>query len=300
MGPQKPAPYVFEFPSIRFAFTPKQVALYEALGWPVPEFAHLSTILGSDRERLSKRHGATSIANFRDMGVLPEALVNYLALLGWAPPGGTREIFSPPELIKEFSLQRVTPSPAVFDMEKLYWLNRHYIKECPSDVLLRIGTWFLIKSKLLDGEKAKRLRGRLMANDMFSGWGIRTLGSQCPSFNPVGYHVGSIWPHDNALIASGLMRYGFVDEAQRVIMGLLDAAVHQGARLPELFSGLSRRDVPFPVSYPSSCSPQAWAAASPLLCLRTLLRFDPWVPHGKVWCSPVLPERFPARTRVGR
>ncbi len=67
--------------------TPKQVALYEALGWPVPEFAHLSTILGSDRERLSKRHGATSIANFRDMGVLPEALVNYLVLLGWAPTG---------------------------------------------------------------------------------------------------------------------------------------------------------------------------------------------------------------------
>src|SRR5690349_21647402 len=109
--------------------TPKQVALYEALGWPVPEFAHLSTILGADRERLSKRHGATSIANFRDMGVLPEALMNYLALLGWAPSGGTREIFSEQELIKEFSLERVTASPAVFDMEKLYWLNRHYIKE---------------------------------------------------------------------------------------------------------------------------------------------------------------------------
>lgn len=109
--------------------TPKQVALYEALGWPVPEFAHLSTILGSDRERLSKRHGATSIANFRDMGVLPEALVNYLALLGWAPPGGTREIFSRDELVKEFSLERVTPSSAIFDMEKLYWLNRHYIKQ---------------------------------------------------------------------------------------------------------------------------------------------------------------------------
>ena len=113
--------------------TPKQVALYEALGWPVPEFAHLSTILGADRERLSKRHGATSIANFRDMGVLPEALVNYLALLGWAPSGGTREIFSREELVKEFSLERVTPSPAVFDMEKLYWLNRHYIKESPPE-----------------------------------------------------------------------------------------------------------------------------------------------------------------------
>jgi nondiscriminating glutamyl-tRNA synthetase len=111
--------------------TPKQVAVYEALGWPVPEFAHLSTILGADRERLSKRHGATSIANFRDMGILPEALVNYLALLGWAPTGGTREIFSMSELVKEFSLQRVTPSPAIFDMEKLYWLDRHYIKATP-------------------------------------------------------------------------------------------------------------------------------------------------------------------------
>ena len=109
--------------------TPKQVALYEALGAAVPEFAHLSTILGPDRERLSKRHGATSIANFREMGVLPEALLNYMALLGWAPTGGTREIFRPEELVKEFDLRRVTPSPAIFDFEKLYWLNRHYIKE---------------------------------------------------------------------------------------------------------------------------------------------------------------------------
>ena len=108
--------------------TPKQVALYEALGFAVPEFAHLSTILGPDKERLSKRHGATSLSNFREMGVLPEALMNYMALLGWAPTGGDREIFSPAELVKEFDLARVTASPAVFDFEKLYWLNRHYIK----------------------------------------------------------------------------------------------------------------------------------------------------------------------------
>lgn len=130
--------------------TPKQVALYEALGWPVPEFAHLSTILGADRERLSKRHGATSIANFRDMGVLPEALVNYLALLGWAPSGGTREIFSLQELVKEFSLERITPSAAVFDMEKLYWLNRQYIKAWPPDQLGAIGLWFLAKAGLIE------------------------------------------------------------------------------------------------------------------------------------------------------
>jgi glutamyl-tRNA synthetase/nondiscriminating glutamyl-tRNA synthetase len=109
--------------------TPKQVALYEAFSWAVPEFAHLSTILGPDKERLSKRHGATSLSNFREMGVLPEALMNYMALLGWAPTGGDREIFSPTELVKEFDLARVTASPAVFDFEKLYWLNRHYIKQ---------------------------------------------------------------------------------------------------------------------------------------------------------------------------
>jgi glutamyl-tRNA synthetase/nondiscriminating glutamyl-tRNA synthetase len=108
--------------------TPKQVAIYEAFGWKVPEFAHLSTILGSDRERLSKRHGATSIASFREMGILPEALVNYLALLGWGAEGGMRETFTQEELTREFKLERVTASPAVFDWGKLHWLNRHYMK----------------------------------------------------------------------------------------------------------------------------------------------------------------------------
>jgi nondiscriminating glutamyl-tRNA synthetase len=109
--------------------TPKQVAIYEAFGWNLPEFAHLSTILGSDREKLSKRHGATAVGSFREMGILPEALVNYLALLGWGAEGGTREIFSLEELTKEFRLERVTASPAIFDWEKLHWLNRHYLKQ---------------------------------------------------------------------------------------------------------------------------------------------------------------------------
>ena len=109
--------------------TPKQVAIYEAFGWKLPEFAHLSTILGSDREKLSKRHGATAVGSFREMGILPEALVNYLALLGWGAEGGTREIFSREELTREFRLERVTASPAVFDWEKLHWLNRHYLKQ---------------------------------------------------------------------------------------------------------------------------------------------------------------------------
>jgi glycogen debranching enzyme len=86
------------------------------------------------------------------------------------------------------------------------------------------------------------------------------------------------------------MRYGFVDEACKVIMAMVDAGVSQSGRLPELFSGLERDEFPAPVSYPTSCSPQAWAAASPLLFLRTLLRLDPWVPQGKIWLCPVLPE----------
>jgi nondiscriminating glutamyl-tRNA synthetase len=138
--------------------TPKQVALYEALGWPVPEFAHLSTILGADRERLSKRHGATSIANFREMGVLPEALMNYLALLGWAPTGGTREIFTPQELTKEFSLERVTPSAAVFDMEKLYWLNRHYIKQSPPERIENLAEPYFVRAGFLPPELDERTR----------------------------------------------------------------------------------------------------------------------------------------------
>ena len=111
--------------------TPRQVAIYQAFGWSLPEFAHLSTILGSDRERLSKRHGATSVASFRGMGILPQALTNYLALLGWGAEGGTRETFTMDELIAEFKLERVTPSPAVFDWDKLHWLNRHAIKQTP-------------------------------------------------------------------------------------------------------------------------------------------------------------------------
>src|SRR5215472_2664213 len=109
--------------------TPKQVAIYEAFEWPVPEFAHLSTILGADRERLSKRHGATSISTFREMGYLPEALANYLALLGWGAEDGKTETFTLDELTRVFTLERVTPSPAIFDFDKLNWLNRHYLKQ---------------------------------------------------------------------------------------------------------------------------------------------------------------------------
>ena len=145
---------------------------------------------------------------------------------------------------------------------------------------------------IVDEDKAPLVAERLLSPEMFSGWGVRTLATSMAGYNPISYHNGSIWPHDNAIIAAGLMRYGFVEDAQRVVMGLLDAAAKQAYRLPELFAGMGRDEVPFPVSYPSSCSPQAWAAAAPLSFLRTLLRLDPWVPYGKVWVDPVLPQRI--------
>jgi glycogen debranching enzyme len=145
---------------------------------------------------------------------------------------------------------------------------------------------------IVDTELAAEVADRLIGPDLFTGWGIRTLGRNMGGYNPISYHCGSVWPHDNAIAAAGLMRYGFVEQSQRLMMAMIDAAMSQGARLPELFAGLDRHEFPTVVSYPTSCSPQAWAAASPLLFLRTMLRFDPWVPYGKVWLSPALPEEI--------
>jgi glutamyl-tRNA synthetase/nondiscriminating glutamyl-tRNA synthetase len=108
--------------------TPRQVLLYEALGLPTPRFAHLSLVLGPDHAPLSKRHGATSVAEFRERGFLPEALVNYLTLLGWSPGDG-EEIVTAAEAARRFDLTKVSHSAAVFDTGKLAWLNRHYMKQ---------------------------------------------------------------------------------------------------------------------------------------------------------------------------
>jgi len=147
-------------------------------------------------------------------------------------------------------------------------------------------------SGIVDDRHAGQVARRLMSEEMFSGWGVRTLGSDMALYNPVSYHNGSVWPHDNALIAAGLMRYGFVEEAQRIVAGLLDAATRFEGRLPELFCGFSRDEYATPVPYPTSCSPQAWAAATPVHLVRTLLRFDPWISQGSVWLAPTLPSGF--------
>jgi glycogen debranching enzyme len=147
-------------------------------------------------------------------------------------------------------------------------------------------------SGIVDTDKAPSVAGNLLSPGMFSGWGVRTLSSEMGAYDPVSYHNGSVWPHDNAFVVSGLMRYGFVEEAQRVAEGLLEAAQMFGGRLPELFCGFDRDEYPEPVPYPTSCSPQAWAAAAPVHLIRTLLRFEPWLSRNKLWVDPVLPPAY--------
>jgi len=115
--------------------TPKQIALYRALGHAPPVFAHVPMILGTDGKKLSKRHGAAAVEEWRDAGILPEALFNFLALLGWAP-GGDREVLSRAEIESEFALDRVGASPSVFDPEKLLWMNAQYMAAMPAGELL--------------------------------------------------------------------------------------------------------------------------------------------------------------------
>jgi glutamyl-tRNA synthetase len=127
--------------------TPKQIQLYNALGYTFPKFAHLPMILGSDKMRLSKRHGATSVTAYYEMGYLPDGLVNYLVRLGWSY--GDQEVFTRKELIKYFSFENVGKAPAVFNPEKLLWLNSQYIKSTPSERLVELVMPFLVKQEVV-------------------------------------------------------------------------------------------------------------------------------------------------------
>src|SRR5215469_7077903 len=145
---------------------------------------------------------------------------------------------------------------------------------------------------IADKDKAAVVARLLMSPDMFSGWGIRTLASSMAAYNPMSYHNGSVWPHDNAICAAGLMRYGYTEQAQRVMDAIVDTSAAFGYRLPELFCGFDKEEFGTPVPYPTSCSPQAWAAGAPLLLLHSLLRFSPDMESHQLWCAPDVPDRY--------
>ena len=141
----------------------------------------------------------------------------------------------------------------------------------------------LLWASAVSDERARCIRDLLMSDDLFTGWGIRTLAQSHPAYNPVGYHTGSVWPHDSALIAAGLRRYGFDDDFTTIFEGLLEAASHFGGhRLPELFAGLAREELDDPVPYPVACRPQAWAAGSIPLLLKWGLGLSPDALNGRL------------------
>jgi glycogen debranching enzyme len=141
-------------------------------------------------------------------------------------------------------------------------------------------------------QRARRVAATLMAEPSFTGWGIRTVASTEARYNPMSYHNGSVWPHDNAVISAGFGRYGMREHAAKILSGLLDSSVYFDLhRLPELFCGFTRRHEERPTLYPTSCSPQAWAAAAPLLCLQSCLGIEVYGADGRVvFRHPFLPQ----------
>jgi glycogen debranching enzyme len=155
-------------------------------------------------------------------------------------------------------------------------------------------------SGIADPEKAAQVIARFCRPDMWSGWGIRTLSADHPAYNPFSYQLGSVWPHDNAIVAEGFKRYGFADEANRVARDIFEATSYfQGYRLPELYAGLPREPGSFPVQYVGANIPQAWAAGSVFQLVQTILGLQADAPAGCLYVDPTLPRWLPDVTVRG-
>jgi glycogen debranching enzyme len=148
----------------------------------------------------------------------------------------------------------------------------------------------LLWSGIVPADRAATVAGQLLSDGMWSGWGVRTMSWEDASYNPIGYHIGTVWPHDNSIISAGLARYGLRDEANRIAVSMLEAAEFTDSRLPEVFAGYSRDEAPFPVRYPTASSPQAWATAAPFLWFRVVLGLE--ASPGGLAVDPVVPDEL--------
>jgi glycogen debranching enzyme len=192
-----------------------------------------------------------------------------------------------------------------WEEEGTYYLGLNGRKEPIRSVASNAG--HLLQSGIVPPERARRVVKRLLADDMWSGWGIRTLSSEHAAYNPFSYHTGTVWPHDNAMIAGGFRRYGFDAESALVAKGIFDAAERLVAyRLPELFAGLPRNEASFPVQYLGANVPQAWAAGSIFRFIAILAGIHTMSDRdgSRIYVNPALPEWLPALTirnlRAGR
>jgi glycogen debranching enzyme len=201
-----------------------------------------------------------------------------------------REIWDDPELAER--LEREAAELKRRFNEDFWLSDREYFalaldgEKQPVDSLTS-NVGHLLWSGIVDDDKAPAVARHLLGERLFSGWGVRTMAEGDGGYNPIGYHVGTVWPHDNSFIAAGLAQYGFREEAARIGLAMLEAAEFFDYRLPEVFAGYPRSHTSFPVEYPTACSPQAWAAGAPLLVLTTLLGLKPG-PDGHR-TTPVLP-----------
>jgi glycogen debranching enzyme len=177
-----------------------------------------------------------------------------------------------------------------WEQEQVFYMGLAENKE-PCDIVTS-NAGQCLWSGIVPEEMARKVVGRLMCEDMFSGWGIRTLSTQARRYNPMSYHNGSIWPHDNAMVGSGFALYGAKEEAGRVLKSLFDASEYcDGARLPELYCGFPRRTGYGPTRYPVACSPQAWASGAPFMLLTGLLGLHPDAEHQRLTLhQPTLPD----------
>lgn len=197
--------------------TPKQILIYQAFGVPIPVFAHVPMVLAKDRSKLSKRHGATAVFEFRDRGVLPEALVNYLARLGWSH--GDQEIFTTEELIENFSLEAVHPSAAIFDEEKLFWVNQHYIKTGDPKRLGELVRPFLVKLNIMSEAEAQAVPTDVLARlVMLFRERAKTLIELA---EPARYMLTDNFPYDSEAVQKFLTPEKIV-----LLRGLAEALAH--------------------------------------------------------------------------
>jgi nondiscriminating glutamyl-tRNA synthetase len=196
--------------------TPRQVLLYDAFGWRPPTFAHLSLVMGPDHAPLSKRHGATSVAEFRQKGYLPEALVNYLALIGWSPGEG-EEILPLAELATRFDLAKVAHSAGVFDEDKLAWVNRHYLKAADAQILTELATPFLRDARMVVGTLSEAGLGWLVAT-------VPALASSIDRLSQLPDRLRSIFTFDadEALAREEIRAELTTDTGRRVLTALVD------------------------------------------------------------------------------
>jgi glycogen debranching enzyme len=163
--------------------------------------------------------------------------------------------------------------------DEAYWTGDHYAlaldREGAQVDSLCSNIGHLLWSGIVPDERVDAVVGALMGDGLWSGWGVRTMSAHDAAYNPLSYHNGTVWPHDNSLIAAGLARYGRWEEAWRIAEAMLDAAAYFDYQLPEVFAGLPRDETPFPIAYPTAARPQAWAAGTPILVLQVLLGLRP-------------------------